>query len=343
MSTGPRVAVVGAGAFGARHVAAYRSLGVRVDALVDPDTATRERVAAQHGIPRTFDSVAALLAQAAPDAASVCVPGPAHRAVALALITAGIPVLVEKPLAATVADATAIVAAAEAHGVLCQPGHILRHSPAHRALHDAVREGRLGRVLAVSSRRDRPRSLTRLFPNDHPALLTAVHDIDLALWYAAAPVVEVRAAARTRPGSATPVLVWAELRHANDVVSSIRNSYLLPEHTPNHTSDLVEVYGTDGVGHVDLGHSTVLVQAEQTEAPDWLLSPVDGGGALAAELRHFLRQVDGSDASPVVPLADGLHVVQIAAAVVDSAAADGAVRRIPQTPSLTGASADEST
>jgi predicted dehydrogenase len=343
MSTGPRVAVIGGGAFGVRHVAAYQSLGVRVDALVDSDATTRERVAACHGVPHTFATVAELLAAGTPDAASVCVPGSAHRAVAVALITAGVPVLVEKPLAATVADAAAIVAAAEAHGVLCQPGHILRHSPAHRALHDAIREGRLGQVLAVSSRRDRPRTLTRLFPEEHPALLTAVHDIDLALWYAQSPVVEVRAAARTRPGSAMPVLVWAELRHANGVVSSIRNSYLLPEHTPNHTCDLVEVYGTDGVGHVDLGHPTLLVQAERTEAPDWLLSPPDGGGALAAELRHFLRQLDGSDPTPVVPLADGLHVVQIAAAVADSAAADGAPRHIPPSPSLTGASADDST
>ncbi|MBO4206842.1 Gfo/Idh/MocA family protein [Micromonospora echinofusca] len=328
MSTGPRVAVIGTGAFGVRHVAAYRSLGVRVDALVDPDAATRDRVAARYGVPHTVDTVADLLATAPPDAASVCVPGPAHRPVALALLAAGIPVLVEKPLAATVADATAIVAAAEQHGVLCVPGHILRHSPAHRALYDAVRAGQLGQVLAVSSRRDRPRTLTRLFPDEHPALLTAVHDIDLALWYAGSPVVEVRAAARTRPGSVNPVLVWAELRHANGVVSSIRNSYLLPDDTPNHTSDLVEVYGTDGVGHVDLGHPTVLVQAGRTEAPDWLLSPADGGGALAAELRHFLRLVDGTESSPVVPLADGLHVVRVAAAMADSATADGAVRRL---------------
>ncbi|MEU1755192.1 Gfo/Idh/MocA family oxidoreductase [Micromonospora matsumotoense] len=325
----PFIAVIGAGAFGARHLAAYRSLGVPVRALVEPDAATRDRVAAAHRVPQAYADVAGLLADATPDAASVCVPGPAHRAVAVALLDAGVPVLVEKPLATTVADAAAIVATAGRTGVLCQPGHLLRHSPPHRALHDAIRAGRLGDVLAVSSRRDRPRTLSRLFPREHPALLTAVHDIDLALWYAGAPVVEVRAAARTRPGSATPVLVWAELRHANDVVSSIRNSYLLPESTPHHTSDLVEVYGTDGVAHVDLSHPTLLVQREPTEAPDWLLSPADGGGALAAELRHFLGRIDGTVPTAVVPLTDGLHVVQVAEAVVDSAATGGAVRRLP--------------
>ncbi|OZV80909.1 hypothetical protein CA850_12140 [Micromonospora echinospora] len=338
------VAVVGAGAFGVRHLAAYRSLGVPVTALVEPDAPTRARVAAEYGVPRTHACVADLLAAGRPDAASVCVPGPAHRAVAVDLLAAGVPVLVEKPLAATVDDAAAIVAAAERTGVLCQPGHILRHSAPHRALYEAVRAGRLGDVLAVSSRRDRPRTLSRLFPREHPALLTAVHDIDLALWYAGAPVVEVRAVTRTRPGPASPVLVWAELRHANDVVSSIRNSYLLPEHATNHTSDLVEVYGTDGVAHVDLGHPTLLVQGEPTEAPDWLLSPADGGGALAAELRHFLGQVDGTEPAAVVPLADGLHVVRVAEAVVDSATAGGAVRRIPPSPPhVTGASADVST
>jgi predicted dehydrogenase len=328
-----RVAVVGAGAFGERHLAAYLSLGVAVRALVEPDRAVRERVAAAYAVPRTYATVAELLAAERPNAASVCAPGPAHRAVTVDLLTAGIPVLVEKPLAATAADAAAIVATATRTGVLCQPGHILRHCAPYRALYDAVRAGRLGDVLAVSSRRDRPRTLSRLFPRDHPAMLTAVHDIDLALWYAGAPVVEVRAVTRTRPGTASPVLVWAELRHANDVVSSIRNSYLLPEDTANHTSDLVEVYGTGGVAHVDLGHPALLVQGEPTEAPDWLLSPADGGGALAAELRHFLGQIDGSEPRAVVPLADGLHVVQVAEAVVDSAAAGGATRRTPPDPS----------
>ncbi|MFI7079363.1 Gfo/Idh/MocA family protein [Micromonospora sp. NPDC049903] len=332
MTAAPEVAVVGAGAFGLRHVAAYRSLGVPVTALVDPDPEVRDRAATAYRVARTFGTVDDLLAAGAPQAASVCVPGPAHRAVAVALLAAGVPVLVEKPLAATVADAAAIVAAARTHRVLCQPGHILRHSAPHRALYDAVRAGRLGQVLAVSSRRDRPRALSRLFPDEHPALLTAVHDVDLAIWYAQSPVVEVRATARTRPGPASPVLVWAELRHANDVVSSIRNSYLLPDTTPNHTSDLVEVYGTDGVAHVDLGHPTLLVQAEQTEAPDWLLSPVDGGGALAAELRHFVGQVTGTESSAVVPLADGLHVVQVATAMADSAAAGGEPRRISLEP-----------
>ncbi|MEV4725242.1 Gfo/Idh/MocA family protein, partial [Micromonospora humida] len=140
----PSVAVIGAGAFGVRHLAAYRSLGVPVAALVEPDAATRARVAAQYQVPQAYADVAGLLADTTPDAASVCVPGPAHRTVAVALLDAGVPVLVEKPLATTVADAAAIVDTAERTGVLCQPGHLLRHSPPHRALHDAIRAGRLG-------------------------------------------------------------------------------------------------------------------------------------------------------------------------------------------------------
>nr|BFE56330.1 Gfo/Idh/MocA family oxidoreductase [Dactylosporangium thailandense] len=325
----PEVAVVGAGAFGERHVAAYRSLGVPVAALVDPDPAARERLCDRYGVPRAFATVEELLAAEPPQAASVCSPGATHRPIATALLHAGVPVLVEKPLATTVADAEAIVAAAASTGVLCQPGHLLRFAGPYRALHDSVRTGQLGDVLAVSSRRDRPRTLSRLFPNDHPALLTAVHDIDLALWYAGSRVVEVRAVAQSRAGIVPPVLVWAELRHANGVVSSIRNSYLLPEATFNHTFDSVEVYGTEGVAQVDLAHPTLMLQAAQAEAPDWLLSPSTGGGALAAELRHFLDRVAGTEPDAVVPLADGLHVVRVAAAVVDSATAGGVLRRIP--------------
>ncbi|WP_283133640.1 Gfo/Idh/MocA family protein [Rhizohabitans arisaemae] len=322
------VAVVGAGAFGARHVAAYASLGVRVGALVDPDPAVRENLASAFGVPRTFARVEELIEAVRPEAASVCSPGHAHRDAAVTLMTAGIPVLVEKPLADTVRDAEEIVAVSESTGVLCQPGHILRFSAPHRALYDALRAGELGEVLAVSSRRDRSRALSRLYPGAHPAMLTAVHDIDLALWYSGSPVTEVRAVTQSRSGAVSPVLVWAELRHESGVVSSIRNAYLLPESSPNPTSDLVEVYGSGGVGHVDLAHPTLLVQAERTQAPDWLISPPGGGGALAAELRHFLDRVAGAQPPETVRPADGLHVVRVAAALIDSAEAGGAHRRL---------------
>lgn len=336
-----RVAVIGAGDFGTRHLAGYRSLGAEVVAVVDPDPAARARVtrsgpgaagpAAEVAGPRpaVYPDVTGMLARERIDAASVCTPGSRHREVAEELLAAEVPVLVEKPLADTAADAVAIARAAAAAGVVCQPGHLLRFSAPHLALYEDLRAGRLGRVLAVSARRDRPRTLSRLFPHDHPALLTAVHDIDLALWYAGAPVESVRAVAHTLPGAGTPALVWAELRHANGVVSSVRNSYLLPENAPHHTHDLVEVYGTAGIGHVDFGHPMVLVQDEQARAPDWLLSPSTGGGALAASLRHFLARVAGASVPDRVPLADGVAVVQIAAAIVDSAAAGGAPGPVP--------------
>lgn len=327
-----QVAVIGVGQFGARHVAAYRSIGVPVAALVDPDETARERVAEEFGVARTFATVEQLLDAASQggrpiSATSVCAPGHLHLPLATTLLNAGVPVMVEKPLANTVADAEAIIALAEATGVICQPGHILRFAAPYRALYDEISADRLGRVFAVSSRRDRPRTLSRLFPTEHPALLTAVHDIDLALWYSGSPVVEVRAIAHG-DSAAAPALVWAELRHDNGVVSSIRNSYLLPEDTANHTSDLVEVYGQGGVGSVDLTHPALLVQSEHGRAPDWLLSPPQGGGALAAQLGHFLRRVTGAETSPVVPLRDGLHVVRVAAAIIDSANAGGASRRV---------------
>lgn len=316
-----RVAVIGVGDFGARHAASYRTLGVRVHATVDPDAAASR-------IATNYSTVEEMLAHTEVDAASVCTPGHTHRAIAETLIAAGVAVLVEKPMAETAADAAAIATAAKTANVVCQPGHILRFSPPHRALRDAVDAGQLGRVLAVSSRRDRPQTLSRLFPRSHPALLTAVHDIDLAVWYSGAPVVEARAVSHQLPEAASPSLVWAELRHANGVVSSIRNSYLLPENTPNHTSDLFEVYGSSGVARVDFGDPTLLIQADQTISPDWLLSPESGGGALAAQLRHFLARVSGEESTVDVTAGDGVHVVAVAEALIESANSGGDSRRV---------------
>ena len=147
--TATRVAVVGAGAFGRNHLRVYRDLeqephsvphlreakvglspAVKLVAVVDPNPATSQTAAEKYEIP-AFPSVEALLASGlAIDAASICVPTIHHLAAAEPLLRAGIDLLIEKPLAATLAEADTLIALAAASGRLIQTGHLERFNPA---------------------------------------------------------------------------------------------------------------------------------------------------------------------------------------------------------------------
>jgi predicted dehydrogenase len=192
MSSSPiQVAVVGAGAFGRNHLRVYRALeaadaGVRLAACVDPSDAARAAIAAEYGIP-VFASVAELVAAGLPiTAASVCTPTVHHASAAIALMAAGMDVLIEKPIAATLAEADAILTAATQYGRVVQVGHLERFNPAVTAAVPL-----LNRPMFFESHRlsiFTPRSL-----DVDVVLDLMIHDLDVVLTMAQSPVREVRA------------------------------------------------------------------------------------------------------------------------------------------------------
>jgi predicted dehydrogenase len=129
--------VFGAGAFGRNHLRIYRQLqqegyGVRLAAVVDTDPAELER---QPGDCAVFSSVEACLeacraGSLALDAVSICVPTSVHHAVASQALTLGLDVLVEKPIAANLAEADSLVAQAAARKRILQVGLLERFNPA---------------------------------------------------------------------------------------------------------------------------------------------------------------------------------------------------------------------
>lgn len=184
-----RVAVIGAGAFGRNHLRVYRSLhseGVKLAACVDPDPAVLNAIQAEYGIP-VFESVAALLESGVTvDAASICTPTSHHAAAAVDLLRSGVDVLIEKPLAASLEESDAILAAAAEAGRIVQVGHLERFNPA---------------VTAALPLRNRPmffesHRLSVFTPRSldvDVVLDLMIHDLDVVLTLAASPVREVRA------------------------------------------------------------------------------------------------------------------------------------------------------
>ena len=182
--------MVGVGAFGRNHARVYHSLQqagvVRLVGVVDPDTLRADAVAQEFGC-RAFGSIEQMLTtHSEVQAASVAVPTVLHLEVARALMKAGVDVLIEKPVAANLAEADALVRVAAMHNRVAQVGHLERFNPAVRATLPLVNRPMFFEVhrLSVFS----PRAL-----DVDVVLDLMIHDLDIVLTFAKSPVKEIRA------------------------------------------------------------------------------------------------------------------------------------------------------
>lgn len=140
MSAPVRIGVVGAGSLGYHHVRILRELpGARLVGFHETDAARRAHVAGELGAPAAT-SLDALLE--AVEAITVVVPTPAHHAVASRALARGVHVLIEKPIASTLAEADDLLAIAERTGALIQTGHVERFNRAIRAAVPHIAEPR---------------------------------------------------------------------------------------------------------------------------------------------------------------------------------------------------------
>jgi predicted dehydrogenase len=175
--------------------------------------------------------------------AAVVTPVWTHREIAQSLFERSIPCVIEKPLAASSAEASQISEAARESGVVCMPGHIMRFSAAHLEIWQSLADA-LHPVVTMSFRRDRSMALLELYPGEHPALLTGIHDIDLATWFANSPVGSVSSRHKIKDGVC--VGFDANLYHRNGSESHISGEYRFPAELVDEVSDEVLVTGASG-------------------------------------------------------------------------------------------------
>ena len=183
--------MIGVGAFGRNHARIYQQLAqqgeaVRLVGVVDPDVTRADAVAAEFGC-RGFGSVEQLVTtHSEVQAASVAVPTVLHLETARALMAAGVDVLVEKPLAPSLADADELVRLAQSLNRIGQVGQLERFNPAVRATAPLITQPMFFEVHRLSV--FTPRSL------DVDVILDLmIHDLDIVLWLVKSPVKEIRA------------------------------------------------------------------------------------------------------------------------------------------------------
>lgn len=319
-----RVGLVGCGAFGASHAAAFSGIPfTEVVAVADTRVERAQELAARYGIRRVCRNAEELCALPEVEAVSVVTTEDQHLAPVLTAIDHGKPVLVEKPLATRLGDAVKMVETARQADVILMPGHILRFETRYALVKEKLDGGELGRVVSIQTRRNRSKEAHQKYARAHPFLVTAIHDLDLLLWYSSSTAHRVRGYQRNVMGGPNPELAWGIIEFANGVIGFIESTWLTPERAGIYSNDRLHLIGTRGVADLDLVDGGLSFWLDEGySVPDVSYEPrIHGavGGALAAELAYFAACIVKGEAPRVVTAEESLAGIRVANALLESA------------------------
>jgi predicted dehydrogenase len=340
------VAVVGVGVFGRNHARVYKELeqqgeAVRLVGVVDPDVNRADAVAREFGC-RSFGSVSQMLTTHSEiQAASVAAPTAQHLVTARELMEKGVDVLIEKPVAASLAEADELLAVCAAHNRIAQVGHLERFNPAVRATTPLLTRPMFFEVHRLSV--FTPRSL-----DVDVVLDLMIHDLDIVLAFAKSPVKEVRAVGLPILSGKVDI-ANVRLEFESGCVANLTASRVSTERVRKlrffqprqyisldygRQEVLVFTVGQNDPGQNVAGHN----KAEQTASgtpsvnPQIAVSkpPVTSEEPLHAELKSFLRAVQ-TRSTPAVPLEDGHRALALALDIVDAIRRHGQSVNLPVT------------
>lgn len=182
----PRIAVLGCGYWGSNHIRTLKALGA-LHAVSDANRARAEGFASEQECLAIEPE--ALFARSDIDAIVMALPPQFHAETAIKAIESGKDVLVEKPIALTVADAERAVAAAKANGRVFMVGHVLRFHPAFEKLKELIDNGELGEVKYIHSHR---LGLGKFHTENDALWDLAPHDLSMILAITGSAPVEIR-------------------------------------------------------------------------------------------------------------------------------------------------------
>lgn len=314
------VAVVGVGVFGRNHARVYKELeqesdAVRLVGVVDANIERADAVGREFGC-RAFGSVEQMLTTHSEiRAASVAPPTADHFEVARALMEAGVDVLVEKPLASSLAEADELVKLAAEHKRIAQVGHLERFNPAVRATIPLLTRPMFFEVHRLSV--FTPRSL-----DVDVVLDLMIHDLDIVLSFAKSPVKEVRAVGLPILSGKTDI-ANVRLEFESGCVANFTASRVSTERVRK-----LRFFQPQQYLSVDYGRQEVLVftvGGDKADAGDPTVNPqikmakppVSSEEPLRGELKSFLTSVRMRSA-PEVPIEDGRRALKLALEIVAS-------------------------
>jgi predicted dehydrogenase len=328
-----RLAIVGAGHLGRIHARLAQASGRwEIAAIVDSAGAARDALAAETGarsLPDVKDVAGGI------DAAIIATPTRVHAETALPLLERGIHTFVEKPLAATVPDAEAIVDAARHAGVILQVGHVERFNPAWTALRSRIEDASYIEAYRASSHAFRSTDIGVV----HDLM---IHDLDLVLSLCRAPIRRIDAHLLTVVGPHEDI-AHARLEFSDNRVALLRASRVSP-----HTERTMSVYAEHRHAQIDFAAPSLQIidrsdairhgtfDPETLPGPErdrcrneLFLSvlptttvPLESRNAIADEQAEFAAAIRG-ECEPRVNGSRGLRAIRVSQRILEVAASVG--------------------
>jgi predicted dehydrogenase len=334
-----RIAVAGAGLIGRRHIEEVdANPRTRLASIVDPGPAGPE-AAGTFRVP-LHGSLSELFARDRPDGVILATPNTMHVDGGLQCVTAGVPVLVEKPIGDTIEGAARLVEAGEAAGVPVLTGHHRNYSPIMARAREIVRSGRLGRIVAVTG--------TALFhkpdeyfevgdgwrrrPGGGPMLLNLTHEIN-NLQSLVGDIVRVQAvtsaATRGFPVEDTAAMVFTFAGGAlgtfllSDTAASARSWEQTSQENKAYPwyddEDCYHLAGTAGSLSIPtMRLKTFRDRRSWYEPFDVSVETVERSDPLARQITHFAAVIHGEE-QPICTGRDGLKTLRVIEAVTGAA------------------------
>ncbi|HEX5940415.1 MAG TPA: Gfo/Idh/MocA family oxidoreductase [Dehalococcoidia bacterium] len=326
-----RIGLVGAGLIARRsHLPAFAALPeARVTAVASGRLVSAEAAATEFSIPRVYESWEELIADQDVDAVDICTVNSLHAPIAIAAARAGKHVLVEKPMAVTLAQADEMIDAARRAGVLLMVAHNLRYVPVFEMLHEVVSSGRIGPIQTARG----------VFMHAGPdetwgaesdwfwrqemagggaVLDLGIHMIDLLRWVVARPVLEVGAmVSRVAKPTFAEDNAFITMRFDGGILGSVQTSWTARPFPDNQ----VTIQGDEGRVIVGRTAAEPLVIYRQSAGGVEKDTPkIAEASRLGNLFSHFVSCVrDGN--SPRVSGVDGRDSLAVALAAYESARA----------------------
>jgi predicted dehydrogenase len=345
-----RIAVAGAGYIGLAHLAVTQASPTCVlSAVVDPSPAAQTH-ADKAGVP-LFRSLSELLREDRPDGVVLATPNQLHVPHALECIAAGVPILLEKPIAPTVAEAESLVRAADAADARILIGHQRAHSPIMAKAKAVVESGQLGTLVAVTGSAmffkpdhyfaDAP---WRREPGAGPILLNMIHEVH-NLRMLCGEIVAVQAfASHAMRGFPVEDTVSINLRFANGALGSFllsdtaasprsweQTSQENKAYSTYSDEDCYVIVGTNG----SLSVPTMRIKTYPRAQDRSWWKPFEVGvigmvrdDPLKHQIEHFGTVIRG-EAQPLVSARDGLANLRITEAIAEAAKSGRVVNTAP--------------
>ncbi|PFH20260.1 Gfo/Idh/MocA family protein [Burkholderia sp. JKS000303] len=335
-----KLAVAGAGLIGRRHIELIQA-GERchLSAIVDPGPAAQE-IAEAAGVPlyRTLD---ALFSACRPDGVVLATPNHLHVEQALECIVAGVPALVEKPVAHTLEEGERLLDAADRGSVPLLVGHHRAHSPILAKAREVIRQGRLGKIVSVVG------SAVFYKPDDYfdvapwrrqagggPILINMIHEIG-NLRSLCGEIVAVQAlSSNATRGFPVEDTVAINLRFENGALGTfLLSDTAASARSWEQTSQENKSYPTYGdedcyviagdQGSLSVPTMRVKSYARKEDRSWWKpfetgVEEIDRADPLERQLAHFCDVIEGN-AQPLVTVFDGVQNLRITEAIAEAA------------------------